>query len=82
MSSFIVVKTDWSDGSPGQIALGPWPSLEQAENVVRCEVFFGVSESDLMIVRLAGEAPEGRALCGGCGALTPPRECPCMDPWV
>lgn len=76
MSEWIVVKTDWSGGSPGQFALGPWESREQAENVVECEVFFGVSRDDLLVVEMSGE---GRASCAECGAKRPCTAC--LDPW-
>lgn len=77
---YIVVKTMWDWNGPGQFALGPWDTFEQAVNVKKCEMFFGVPEEDLMILRLKNSG--GRALCGGCGRMDIPDECPCMDPWT
>lgn len=74
---YIVVKTVWDWNGPGQFALGPWETLEQAVNVKECEMFFGVAEEDLMILRLKNSG--GRASCAECGAKRP---CvACLDPF-
>jgi len=81
MDKYIVVRTEWDFArkDPGKIALGPYNSLKDANNVVECEVFFGVAREDLVVLRLNKTS---RSLCGGCGRNDIPDECPCMDPWT